>query len=143
MGRIKKGVSGGLRYFVLGGVVAILLFLISGCSTASWIVHHNGTADTLLITKADVDTALDELSTTHPDKPYEVLYNTSTKRYELTPDVYKKALRDGIIRRIQDRKIERFLNDYRPETLMDALRKDLGTTGIFIILLGVLGGLFY
>ena len=140
---MNKEINSGLRFLVLSGVVACLFLSIGGCSTASWIIHHNGTVDDLTIAEADVDALINELSLAQPENPDAVLYNTSTERYELTPDIYKRALRDGIIRRIQDKKIKEFFEDYRPETFISAFRKDLGTVGVLVILLGVLGGLVY
>lgn len=142
MGRIKKTINYSL------GMITIWSVLISplatgGCSTASWIIHHNSNADALFITEADVDAMITELSLAQPESHENVVYNKATDRYELTRDTYGKALRDGIIRRIQDKKINHFLENYRPESFMGALRRDLGTAGVVILLLGILGGLFY
>lgn len=127
---------------ILSGLVCLLV-VTSGCSTASWIIHHNGTADDLTITEADVDAMIDELLSAQPENPETVLYNKTTDRYELTPDAFRKAIRDGIIRRIQDKKIGEFLENYHFESFTDALRKDFGTGGCVILLIGILGGLFY
>jgi len=120
-----------------------ILAVIGGCSTASWIIHHNGAPDSLIITEADVDAMISELSKERPNDPETVRYNKATDRYELTSDAYGKAISDGIIRRIQDNRISTFLEDYRPEGFVDALKKDMGTSGAVILLLGILGSLFY
>ncbi len=120
-----------------------LLVIAGGCSTASWIIHHNGSGDDLLINEADVDAMITELSLVQPVDSETILHNETTDRYELTPDAYRKAIRDGIIRRIQDSKISAFLESYRRESFADALRKDMGTVGTIILFLGILGGLFY
>ncbi len=143
MGRMIRDITNRLQFAFLCAVAAFLLSSICGCSTASWIIHHNGTTDDLVFTETDVDAVIDELSLVQQGYSGAVLYNSLTERYELAPDTYKRALRDGIIRRIQDKKIKEFLKDYRPETFMSALRKDLGTAGILVILLGVLGSLLY
>jgi hypothetical protein len=143
MGRINK-----LTYSMLGMAVILsslicLLVIASGCSTASWIIHHNGSGDDLLINEADVDAMITELSLVQPVDSETILHNETTDRYELTPDAYRKAIRDGIIRKIQDSKISAFLESYRRESFADALRKDMGTVGTIILFLGILGGLFY
>jgi hypothetical protein len=143
MGRIAKNILNRLRPSLPRLVVICFIFLMFGCSTASWIIHHNGTAETLIITEADVDTAMSSLSESHPERPDAIYYDASSGKYELAPDIYKRALRDGIIRKIQDEKIREFLENYRADTITDVLRKDLGTAGLLVILLGILGGLLY
>jgi hypothetical protein len=143
MGRISRRMNLGLGTIGIWSAIVCLLIATSGCSTASWIVHQSGTADDLIITEADVDAMIDKLSLAQPKDSDAILYNKTKDRYELTPDVYKRAIKDGIIRRIQDNKISGFLEDYRPETFTGALKKDMGTAGIVILFLGILGGLFY
>jgi hypothetical protein len=144
MGRINEKIHHfkPLIAVMLCGLVC-LLAATGGCSSASWIIHHNGSGDDLAITESDVDAMIKELSLVQPKDTETILYNEGTDRYELMPGAYRNAVRDGIIRRIQDRKISAFLEDYRPESLMDALRKDTGTAGAFILLLAILGSLFY
>lgn len=143
MGRINRRINLRLSPIGVWSIVVCLLIVVNGCSTASWIIHHNTTADDLIITEADVDAMIDELSLAPPKDPDAILYNKTADRYEFTPDAYKKAIKDGIIRRIQDNKIREFLGDYRPETFTGSLRKDMGTAGVVILLLGILGGLLY
>ncbi len=143
MGRINRKINLGLESVAIVSILACLLIAANGCSTASWVIHHNNNAEDLLITEADVDAMVDELSLARPKDSDAILYNKTQDRYELTPDAYKKAIKDGIIRRIQDNKINGFLMDYRPETFMGSLKKDMGTAGIVILLLGILGVLFY
>jgi hypothetical protein len=143
MGRMIRDTANRLPFVFMCAIVICLLLSLGGCSTASWIIHHGGTSDDLFVTEVDVDALIDDLSLEPEKYSGAVLYNASAEKYELTPDTYKRALRDGIIRRIQDKKIKEFLEDYRPETFMSSLRKDLGTAGILVILLGVLGSLFY
>ena len=144
MGRIDKhGFSSWLSIGVVVPALILLLVYSSGCSTASWVVHRNPPASDLFVTEADVDAVIEELSKTGPKDPVAVLYNQTTDRYELKPETYKKALRDGIIKRIQDQKIRAFLEDYRPETFGEALKKDVGTAGILVVLLGILAGILF
>lgn len=127
-------------------IIIGLVFLVAtatGCSTASWIVNHKNPADILMITEADVDEMIDELSMARSEDSGDILYNKTTNRYELTPDIFRKAMRDGIIRKIQDGKISTFLEEYHQESFTDAMRKDLGTAGTVILLLGIFGALFY
>jgi hypothetical protein len=143
MGRINRRILFRLATTVMASGLICPLFIASGCSTASWVIHHNGSANDLAITEADVDAMIDELSTRQSQDTKTIQYNGDTDRYELTPDIYRKAVRDGVIRRIQDKKITEFLKSYRPDSLTDALKKDMGTGGTIILLLGILGGLFY
>ncbi len=143
MGRINRKIALGLKPIVIWSVTVCFLAAVSGCSTASWIIHHNRPAEDLLITEADVDAMIDELSLAQAKDSDAILYNKTVDRYELTPDVYKKAIKDGIIRRIQDNKINGFIGDYRPDTFMSSLKKDMGTAGIVLLVLGILCGLFY
>ena len=96
-----------------------------------------------MITEDDVDAAIGELSRAPVERSDDIVFNMSTGKYELAPDVYKRAIRDGVIRRIQDKRISEFLENYRPETFTKALGKDIGTGTLFLIVLGILGGLFY
>lgn len=143
MGRINKQIYSMCKLAVILSCLICLLVMAGGCSSASWIIHHNSSGDDLLITEADVDAMITELSLGQPADSEKIVYNETTDRYELTPDAYRKAIRDGIIRRVQDNKISAFLESYRREGFTDALRKDMGTAGTIILLLGILGGLFY
>jgi hypothetical protein len=143
MGRIIHTTQVRFRFIGTLVFVVCVLAVLSGCSTASWIIHHNPKADALIITEDDVDVIIDELSGTQPSNPGVVVYNGNTDRYELTPDTYRKAIKDGIVRRIQDKKIREFLETYRPEGFFDAFRKDMGMAGFVILILGVVGGLLY
>jgi hypothetical protein len=143
MGRIDRKIILRLKPIAMWSITVCFLFAASSCSTASWVIHHNRPADDLLITEADVDAMIDELSLAQAKDSDAIIYNKTIDRYELTPDAYKKAIKDGIIRRIQDNKINGFIEDYRPDTFMSSLKKDTGTAGIVILLLGILGGLLY
>lgn len=141
MGRIAE-----THRFQIAQILSGLVFLVvttTGCSTASWVVNHKSSSDSLIITEADVDEMIDKLSMARVEDTGGILYNKVTDRYELTPDIFRKAMRDGIIRKIQDRKISTFLEEYHQESFTDALRKDMGTTGAVILLLGIFGALFY
>jgi len=143
MGKMNRRINFCLALIGIWGAIFCFLITASGCSTASWVIHHNAKADDLIITEADVDAMIDELSIAQPTDSDAIVYDETTDRYELTSDAYKKAIRDGIIRRIQDNKIREFLNGYRRETFVDAVRKDVGTTGAVILLIGILAGFFY
>lgn len=132
-----------LLRLVMLGIVFNISCAVTGCSSVSWVIHHNPKTSDLFVTEDEIDNVIEELTTAEPKETDAVVYNQVTDRYELKPGVYKNALRDGIIKRIQDKKIKAFLKDYRPETFGSALKDDAGTAGILIILLGVLGGFLY
>jgi hypothetical protein len=57
------------------------------------------------------------------------------KGYLVTPETWEKVLNDKIYLMALKKKVEAFAKDYRPETLKEAWRKDLGTSIITILLM--------
>lgn len=79
---------------------------------------------TMSITEADIDAKIAALSGP-PKDPDAVLYNATNDRYELKPEVYKRAVRDGIVKDIQDEKIDEmnaFLTKHPPMMFKDKVR---------------------
>lgn len=129
MGRLKRFIGGFLAFFVL--------FSFSGCSTLSWVVNPPPKATDLMYTEEDVMSVISALEEKGPGDPEAVVFDG--ERYLLKPSVYKRALRDGIIRRVQEQKVGEFIGDYRRETFFGALKKDLGTAGFVVLIVVVLG----
>jgi hypothetical protein len=111
----------------MGSMLFIALFLLSGCSTASWLINPPPNVSDLYVTEDDVVEYFDRLSDQTPSDPDAVLYNPETDRYEMKSGTYKKALTKSVMYEIQKEKIEEFAEDYNRETLGKAARKDLTT----------------
>lgn len=95
-------------------IICIMCIILTGCSTIP----------TMSITEAEIDAKLAALSGPAKD-PTAVVYNETDKVYELKPDVYKRAVRDGIVKDIQDEKIEvmnEYLVKHPPMTFKDKAR---------------------
>lgn len=82
-------------------VILAAFLYFSGCATAP----------SLSITDADVDAKIASIGSTVPKDPGADVYNETTDKYELTPAAHDRALRDGIVKRIQDEKIDA-MNEY-------------------------------
>ncbi len=110
-------------------VVAILLVLTAGCATVP----------SLSITEADIDAKIAELEKLEPSDPDAVVYDASQDRYVVKPDAYKRATGDGVIKLIQDDKIDE-MNDYLtknpPATFKDKL-KWAGWGAVILLMLEV------
>ena len=121
----------------MGRIAAVMLccFVLAGCSTVSWIVDPPPGIYDLYCTENDVLKALGGLEETTPEDPEAVVYNETEQRYELKPEVYRRAVTDGIIKRIRDEKIAAFAEGYTDYRLTDAVKRDMGTAGITAILL--------
>lgn len=121
----------------MGRIAAVLVccLVLTGCSTVSWIINPPPRITDLYYTEEDVLEVLSELEGEVPADPEAVLYDEIDDRYELKPEVYRNAVTDGIIKRIRDRKIEDFAQNYTGYRLVDAVRRDVGTAGITAILL--------
>lgn len=127
------------KIFETSGRIGILFgaLLLSSCSMISLTLHHNPPVESLFPTDEDVANCIASLST-EPTDSDAVLYNEDTDRYELRSDVYERALRDGIMYKLQKEKVAEFTKDYKEEKFGDAAKKDAGTA-LFTILLVVLG----
>jgi len=82
-------------------ILAAFLYFGTGCATAP----------SLSITEADIDAKIAAIGAAVPKDPGADVYNETTDRYELTPTAHDRALRDGIVKRIQDEKIDA-MNEY-------------------------------
>jgi hypothetical protein len=82
-------------------VILVAFLYFSGCATAP----------SMSITDADVDAKIAAIGAAVPEDPGADVYNETTDRYELTPTAHDRALRDGIVKRIQDEKIAT-MNEY-------------------------------
>jgi len=91
MGRINKKTCSMPGLAVMLSSLICLLVIAAGCSSVSWVINHNSSSDDLLITEADVDAMITELSLAQPADSETILYNETADRYELTPDAYRKA----------------------------------------------------
>lgn len=81
-------------------ILGMFLYFGTGCAAVP----------TLSITDAEVDAKLAALSGP-PKDPTAVVYNATGDVYEMRPDVYKRAVRDGVVKDIQDEKIAT-MNEY-------------------------------
>lgn len=130
-----RAFGGGKR--IMGKVAAVLVccLVLAGCSTASWIIDPPPRITDLYYTEEDVLEVLNELDGKVPTDPEAVLYDEIDGRYTLKPETYRNAVTDGVIKRIRDGKIEEFARNYTGYRLVDAVKRDLGTAGITVILL--------
>ena len=125
-----------MKKFVLFGMILVLL---SGCATTSRLLNLKGQppATALFPNDEDIAEVIEEIKAKPASSTGAVKWNGS--KYEVTPEAWKKVLNDKIYLMALKKKVEGFAKDYRPETLRDAWRKDLGTSIITILLmLGVL-----
>lgn len=111
-----------------------LALMMTGCSTASWIVNPPPHSSGLYVTEDDVADYFDRIADQTPSDPEAVLYNPETDRYELKSGAYKRALTKSVMYEIQKEKIGEFVEDYQRETLGGAIKRDLATAGVTIIL---------
>ncbi len=127
-----------LGYRIVGPIfLSISLLLICGCATVSHVVNPPPRATDLLYTEDDVMDVIDELSKGEIGDEDAVYFDG--ERYSLKSGVYKKAVKDGVVKRIQEKKIREFITEYDRETIADAVKKDLGTAGLIVLIMVVLG----
>jgi hypothetical protein len=117
--------------------VAIFFAMLSGCATVSHVLNPPQRPENLLYDEEDVLRVIEELTRTEPGDKDAVHFDG--ERYCLRPDVYKKAVRDGVIKRVQERKIQDFLAHYDRQTIADAFKKDIGTMGLLMVILLAVG----
>ncbi|MBN1882813.1 MAG: hypothetical protein JW885_11610 [Deltaproteobacteria bacterium] len=89
------------------------------------------------MTEDDVVEYFGRISKQEPSDPDAVLYNPETDRYEVKAPTYKKALTKSVMYEIQKEKIIAFSRDYHRETFGKAVKKDLGTAGIWSVIIAV------
>ena len=63
-----------------------------------------------------------------------MIYNKTSGKYEMSPDAYEKAVRDGVLAKVQAKKIKEFLAEYHRGTVKDAMLKDAGMTLFGVVL---------
>jgi len=119
--------------------LGISLFAVYGCATISHVVNPPPRATDLLYTEEDVMDVIDELSKGEIKDEDAVYFDG--EHYSLKSDVYKKAVKDGVIKRVQEKKIREFIGEYDRKTIGDAVKKDLGTAGLIVLIIVVLGAL--
>jgi len=132
-------------------LILLVAFLFLGplsCSTMSkatdsLLGRNPDPYEHFTVTDDDVLGMMNEITGTPPANPGADVYNEVTGKFELTPEAHDRALRDGIVKRINDNKIKEYLAKYHPETWGAAMRKDAGTVGIVIVIIGVIGGLLW
>ena len=120
-------------------ILATVLFFLCGCATTSRLLNLKGQPPVTALFPNDEDIAkvIEEIKEKPAPKSKAVVW--TGKGYLVTPEAWEKVLNDKIYLMALKKKVEAFAKDYRPETLKEAWRKDLGTSIITILLmLGVL-----
>ena len=117
--------------------LGLSIFITYGCATISHVVNPPPRATDLLYTEEDVMDVIDELSRSEVKDEDAVYFDG--ERYSLKSEVYKKAVKDGVIKRVQEKKIRDFIGEYDRETFGDAVKKDLGTMGLVVLIVTILG----
>lgn len=97
-------------------LIAVAVFFFHGCAS---------TPPSMAITEAEIDSKIAALGVAIPKDPTADIYNETSGKYELTPAAHDRALRDGMVKDIQDEKIDS-MNEYLvknpPATFRDKLR---------------------
>jgi hypothetical protein len=121
-----------MKRFIAFGMILILL---SGCATTSRLLNLKGQppASALFPNDEDIAEVIEEIKEKPAPKSNAVTW--TGKGYLVTPEAWEKVLNDKIYLMALKKKVEAFAKDYRPETLRDAWRKDLGTSIITILLM--------
>lgn len=113
----------------------MIFFFLSGCSTMP----------PLTITKDGIDARLKALGEATPTDPEADVYNSTTGKYELTPEAHDNALNDSLRVREYEEKIipeaQEYLSKHPPATFgMKAKWFGIGLlTGA---ILGAIGGIY-
>jgi len=115
----------------MGRIIIILALLLSGCSTINYVVNPPPDIADVYYTEEDVLDVIDELSAGEPKG--KIAFDG--ENYIMSEETYKKAVRDGVIKKIQEEKIREFVKDYKPTTFMGELKKDAGTGLLLLILI--------
>ncbi len=142
-----KRLTGLLWICVEAGFVAYVVLHLTGCSTLGHAVdlatgRNPDPAEYFMVTEDEVSAQMEILSVP-PENPGAVKYNATDNVYEFTPEATKKALRDSILKTIYEKKIEGYIGKYRPQTFGTAFKKDVGTIGVFLVIVGVVAGFLY
>jgi|GEM_PF-2462764 len=125
-----------MKNLILAVVMAMIL---GGCATMTHIVNPQPKAPDLTYNEADVLAEIEAIKKLKAEDPDAVTYDAKADRYTLKSKTYKNAVKDGIIKRVQEKKINAFLKDYDRETILDAMKKDGGTIAWLLIILAILG----
>ncbi len=122
-------------------VLAVILIFFTGCATASRLVDLKGQPPVADLFPDDEDIArvIEEIKEKPAVKTGSVKW--TGKGYLVTPETWGKILNDKIYLMALKKKVQEFAEDYDPETLKDAWRKDLGTSILTILL--IMGILVY
>jgi hypothetical protein len=125
-------------WFNLGLLIALLsvaIFFFHGCASSP---------PSMSITEADIDAKIAAIGAAVPNDPEADVYNETTSKYELTPAAHDRALRDGMVKDIQDEKISGmvdYLAKNPPQTFWDRV-KLFGIGFILGVLTGAAGGVY-
>lgn len=116
-------------------VSMMILILFAGCATTSRLTNLKGQppATALFPNDEDIAKVIEEIKERPKPKTQAVVW--TGKGYLVNPEVWDKVLNDKIYLMALKKKVEAFAKDYRPETLRDAWRKDLGTSILTILLI--------
>ena len=122
---------------IVAVILAVILAFIfmPGCASAP---------PSLAITEAEIDAKIESLTATIPKDPTAVVYNETSSVYEVKPDVFKRAVRDGIVKYVQDDKIkvmEKYLAENPPTTFWDKV-KLFGIGYLLGVITGAAGGIY-
>ena len=116
-------------------ILANSIIAITGCATASRLVDLKGQPPITDLFPDDEDIArvIEEIKA-KPTLNSGAVKWTGTG-YHVSPAVWEKVLNDKIYLMALKKKVQEFAEDYDPETLKDAWRKDLGTSILTILLI--------
>lgn len=124
-------------------LIAIVLVLLLGgpmigCSTVSFIIDPPPKGEKLVYGEEDVLRTIKEMQekgeASGKSGDPAVTYNKTSGKFEMSPDAYERAVRDGILAKVQEKKIKEFLAEYRRGTIKDAMLKDAGMTLFGVVL---------
>ena len=115
-------------------LILILLFVFTGCSTISRITDLKGQPPVTDLFPDDEDIA-DVIEEVKARPPVKSRIKHTPQGYLVPPDIYEKMLTDKIYLMALKAKIKAFAEDYDPETIKDAWRKDMGTATLTILLI--------
>jgi len=116
-------------------VLAVTLIFFTGCATASRLIDLKGQPPVTDLFPDDEDIArvIEEIKA--KPEPKKTTVKWTGTGYLVSPAVWEKVLNDKIYLMALKKKVQEFAEDYDPETLKDAWRKDLGTSILTILLI--------
>ena len=115
-------------------LILILLFVFAGCSTISRVTDLKGQPPVTDLFPDDEDIAkiVDEVKS-RPAVKSRIKH--TPQGYLVPPDIYERILNDKIYLEALKKTVKEFAEDYDPETVKDAWRKDMGTATLTILLI--------